>query len=85
MTFKQWVQTRARETDNPAGDLVHDCRGDNHFPEGIGCVDDLRSYLQHRGACHEAIEAAGIVWHRYQRAMTNTKAVSVRIGIGNAI
>jgi hypothetical protein len=63
-TFKEYIG-KAMRTDNPAGDLIEDMRSDKQLPENFEKLDSLRTYLQVRGACRGAVDAAADVWHRF--------------------
>ena len=63
--FRTWIMTRARVTDNPAGDFIHDARHDPQFPE-VRTREQLIGYLRLRGACEDPIQAADPVWRRWR-------------------
>jgi hypothetical protein len=65
ISFRTWIMTRARITDTPAGDFIHDARRDPGFPE-IRTRKQLIGYLRLRGACEESIQAAEPVWARWR-------------------
>ena len=65
ISFRTWIMTRARVTDNPAGDFIHDARRDPGFPE-ITRRRQLIGYLRLRGACEESIQAVDAVWARWR-------------------
>jgi hypothetical protein len=59
MTIADWL-VRARITDDPAGDLIADMRGDRNLRRDLTSLEGLRAYLRSRNACHEATRAARI-------------------------
>lgn len=63
--FRAWIMSRARITDSPAGDFIHDARQDPGFPE-ITDRRQLIGYLRLRGACEESIAAVDAVWARWR-------------------
>src|SRR5215831_2001367 len=56
LTFRKWITTVARRTDNPAGDFVEDARDDTRLREDFKSLEDLRCHLMRRGACQGAID-----------------------------
>lgn len=65
--FHTWVFRQARVTDCPAGDLILDLRRDwERLPDTFNDLAQFLSWLNCRGACPEALEAASIVWRRYE-------------------
>jgi hypothetical protein len=68
-TFNDWIM-QAQITDDPAGDFIDDMRmvirANRHPLPEISNMDQLRSYLYLRGACHEAIATVPVVWKRYR-------------------
>lgn len=69
MTPVQHWLAAARATDDPAGDLIGDMRGDLTIPHLFASIEDMRGYLRCRGACVEALAAVPTVWRRYRRWM----------------
>ena len=68
--------SKARVTDNPAGDIVEDMKADTRSPryrDGLPRLfrdaDHVRSYLWSRNACQEAIDAVPEFWRRYSAWM----------------
>jgi hypothetical protein len=61
----RWLAA-ARNTDDPAGDLIADMRRDPALPGLFSNVGEMRSYLQRKGACAEALAALPVVWRRYR-------------------
>lgn len=66
MKFKEFVQ-KARITRTPSGDFIGDARADEELPNARSW-GELRSYLNGRGACGEAVEAGRSVWRSFERA-----------------
>jgi hypothetical protein len=66
MGFNDWLKV-ARVTDDPAGDLIGDMKGDRTFPAVVRGRAPLARYLSSQGACAEAKEALSVVWARYRR------------------
>jgi hypothetical protein len=70
---KEWLYY-ARRTDDPAGDLIADLARDRDLPPLFRNIDHMRSFLQQRMACREALDAVPIVWRRYNRWLTRNPA-----------
>jgi hypothetical protein len=64
--FRQWIK-QTKQTEDPAGDFIGDFKADDKAPDDFENLDRLRGYLRSQHACREAIEAAEVVWKRYQR------------------
>lgn len=57
--------TRAKVTDDPAGDLIADLRRDQ-LPR-ILTRRELMDHILLRGGCFEAVQAARPLWKRFRR------------------
>ena len=64
MSFKEYIAKR-QARDNPQGDFVRDARSSADLPDAESWAE-LRSYLNRKWACDEAIDAARLVWQSYQ-------------------
>lgn len=73
MTFREYIAVR-RIGDNPQGDFIEDARHDRHFPD-VQSWRELRSYLENRGACAEAVAAGRLVWQTYRAALRRQAGV----------
>jgi hypothetical protein len=69
-TFNDWI-IQAKITDDLAGDFIEDTQAiilaNRRPPPVFYNMEQLRSYLRLRGACHEAIATVPAVWKRYRR------------------
>jgi hypothetical protein len=69
--FIDWAISKAKRTDDAAGDLIEDLRRDqrvNGKLKDFTSRQKFVSYLQDHGACDGAIDAANKVWARFERA-----------------
>jgi YozE SAM-like protein len=62
--WQRWL-SRAKVTDDPAGDFVTDMRDDRQAPKTFASLGDLRAYLRSRRACDGALGAASDAWLRF--------------------
>jgi uncharacterized protein YozE (UPF0346 family) len=62
--FYRWL-TKQKGRDDSIGDIARDARLDPDFPRRIRSGGALCDYLQNRGACMAAIEAADRAWGEY--------------------
>lgn len=57
---------RATTDDKPARDFLLDWNTDWRNPKNITSWQQLEAFLWSVGACHQAVDAAKIVWRNYQ-------------------
>lgn len=65
-TYYQWLRSK-KNAGGLVGDLAQDAIGDRRMKAGFKTIQDLVSYLSHRGACDGAILAARESWIRWTR------------------
>ncbi|MBA4491884.1 YozE family protein [Paracoccus sp. S1E-3] len=66
MHFKTFLKTC--EVDDPMEfDFINDAKSDSRFPD-VRTLAALTSYLYHRGAPYQAIEAAEQLWQKYDES-----------------
>ena len=65
MTFNKYLKSQLGRND-PVGDLAEDARGDAQFPP-VKSLKALVSYLESRGACGDAVDAARDAWKEYKK------------------
>lgn len=71
MTYKNWMKRNYAEKDSPEGDLARDVWSDESFPKNRSCKykgwhDLIKSYLERRQACSEAISLFEKTWKEYE-------------------
>ena len=65
MTFNKYLKSQLGRND-PIGDLAEDAQGDTKFPP-VNSLKALVSYLESRGACGDAVDAARDAWKEYKK------------------
>ena len=65
MTFNKYLKSQLGRND-PIGDLAEDALGDKQFPP-VNSLKALVSYLESRGACDDAVDAARDAWKEYKK------------------
>ena len=64
MTFNKYLKSQLGRND-PIGDLAEDALGDKQFPP-VNSLKALVRYLESRGACGDAADAARDAWREYK-------------------
>lgn len=71
MTYKNWMKRNYADLDSPEGDLARDVWNDETFPKNRCCKfkgwhDLIKSYLERKAACTEAISLFEKTWKEYE-------------------
>jgi hypothetical protein len=66
-SFRTYARSR-RAADVVGGEFITYAKSDPHFPDAK-TWGDLRIYLNGRGAAHEMVVAARIVWKDYRQQL----------------
>ena len=65
MTFNKYLKKQIGRNDT-IGDLAEDARRDAQFPP-VNSLKALVRYLESRGACDDAVDAARDAWKEYKK------------------